>query len=81
MSSFHIQKCEDNYFYIKEFFSYRDELGKPRNTKISVDDPDNEQPSFYAPYLVEKRDKEENIVFNGIEYIPNKLLDDCLKLN
>ncbi|MDR0572330.1 MAG: hypothetical protein LBG48_05755 [Rickettsiales bacterium] len=81
MSSLHIQKSGDKYFYIKESLSYRDELGRPRNKKITVGkyDPDSELPTFYVPYLVEKRNKGENIIFNGVTYVPSKLLENCLK--
>jgi hypothetical protein len=69
------------YCYIRDYRPYRDRLGRPRNHKVSVGKLDKKTgvPTFNISYLVEKRDKGENIIFKGQTYDPNELLEAYIK--
>jgi transposase len=71
------------YIYIKESVSFRDENGKPRNKKVSVGkyDQETETPIFKIEYLVQKKDKGEQILFKGKTYDPNVLIERALKIS
>jgi transposase len=81
--SLSLQTIDGKYCYIKESTSFRDELGRPRNHKVSVGKYDLETgiPTFNISYLVEMRDKGNNIYLKGQTYNPNDLIKSCIKSN